>query len=610
MPANNFLFDTRDVKFIFKEWLDMDKLLGFDVYKDYYSKDDIDSFIDVAYKIARDYMAPANEDADKIGCQYIDGQVITPASFKSAYRKVIEAELGPQAADREVEGRMPLSMNAALFEILAGGSAAVTGLWGLTQGAAGLIQEFASPELKEKFLPKMFGGQWGGTMNLTEPGAGSDVGAAITKAFPTETPGVYKIKGTKMFISSGDNDICENFIHLVLARIEGAADGTAGLSLFIVPKFRVNDDGSVGAPNDLITVGIEHKMGLKGSATCTLSYGESNDCLGYIMGDIPGEDGKGQGIAQMFQMMNEARLGTGLLSLAVTSQAYYNALAYTKERIQGTRMTNPKGPKVRIIEHEDVRRMLLLQKSCVEAMRALIMKTYFYVDMSFDSPDPDERDYYESLVDISTPLCKAYASDMAWPLIGEAIQTYGGYGFIEEYPVAQLARDCKVYSIWEGTNYVQSMDLVGRKFTINNGKSLKSLLKEIGTFIEVNKNAEGFTNEFKMLTESFAEYQSILNLLQGYLKAGRITMMPLYSTRILHATSMIYCGVLIMEQGLLAAKKLQEIGEDHFDTNFYKGKISSARFYVMNIVPQIFTIKKVFEVGDTSALDIPEEGLG
>jgi len=309
-------------------------------------------------------------------------------------------------------------------------------------------------------------------------------------------------------------------------------------------------------------------------------------------------------------MMNEERLVTGLMSLATSSEAYYNSLAYAKERVQGTKLTDPKGPRVRIVEHEDVRRMLLRQKSVVEAMRALIAKTYYYMDMSNDSPDPEERAFADARFQLSNPLCKAYISDMAWPLIAEAIQIYGGYGFTEEYPCAQLARDCKIFSIWEGTNFIQAMDLVGRKFTMGKGKLLTSLLQDISKFIADNKNTPGFEREFSMLSAALAEYQEILGLLSEYSAQGKVSMMPLFSTRILHATAMLYCATLILDQGLLATRKLEELGEDHFDANFYRGKVASARFYVMNVLPDIFSIKIVFAAGDSTAIDIPEEALG
>ncbi|CFX91933.1 Acyl-CoA dehydrogenase/oxidase C-terminal [Syntrophomonas zehnderi OL-4] len=609
MSAGNFIFDTRDTRFILKEWLDMDKLLGYPAYRDYYTKDDVDSFVDVVYKICRDVVAPANAECDEIGVKFVDGKVITPDGLKKAYDTVIEAGLGPQFADREAEGRLPWCFGSCLTEMIINASAATSAYWGLTMGAAGVIQTYAAPELKERFLPKMFNGQWGGTMGITEAGAGSDVGAAITKAYPTDKPGLYKIKGGKMFITSGDHDMVENFVHLVLARIEGAREGTGGLSLFIVPKIWVNEDGSLGDSNDVTTVGIEHKMGLKGSATCTLALGEDNNCYGYLIGDPPDEKGKGQGMAQMFQMMNEERLGTGVLALGTASAAYQQSLAYSKERVQSSKLTDMKGPAVRIIEHEDVRRMLMFQKSITEACRAMIMKTYFYIDTMHDSPDEAEREFAYAMFHMSNPLCKAYTSDMAWPSIAEAIQVYGGYGYIEEYPCAQYARDVKIFSIWEGTNYIQALDLCARKMTMNKGKVMMTFMKEIGTFIEMNKATPGFEDQFKVLGGAFAEYQAILGLFNGYMQAGKVQMLGLFATRILHATAMVYCGRLLLDQALLAARQLQAVGEDHFDATYYKGKMASAKFYIMNIVPEVFNIKRVFELGDTTAADLPEDCL-
>ncbi|CFX91894.1 Acyl-CoA dehydrogenase/oxidase C-terminal [Syntrophomonas zehnderi OL-4] len=609
MSAGNFIYDLRDSQFILKEWLDMDKLLGMEAYRDYYSKDDLDSFLEVNYKICRDVIAPANVECDEIGVKFIDGVVVTPEAIKKAYQTVMEAGLGPQNADREAEGRMPLIMNAAIGEMQINASPAVTTYWGLTMGAGGVIQSFAAPELKERFLPKMFSGEWGGTMCITEAGAGSDVGNASTKAFPTDTPGLYKIKGGKMFITAGDNDIAKNFIHLVLARVDGARPGTAGLSLFIVPKIWVKEDSSLGEPNDVNTVGIEHKLGMKGSATCTLAFGENDNCYGYLIGNPPGEDGKGEGMAQMFQMMNEERLGTGLLALGTASAAYQQSLAYSKERVQSAKITDLKGPAVRIIEHEDVRRMLMYQKSIVEACRAMIMKTYYYIDMSHDSDDPEEREFGNLMFHLSNPLCKAYTSDLAWNTIAEAIQVYGGYGFIEEYPCAQYARDVKIFSIWEGTNYIQALDLCARKFTMKKGKVVMTFLGEVGKFLQANAEAPGFEAQIKMLNEAYTAYQGILGTFNGYMTSGKIHMLGLFATRILHATAMLYCGMLILDQAILAAKKLAELGDDHYDASFYKGKIASSKFYVMNVMPEIFTIQRVFEIGDTSAIDLPEDCL-
>lgn len=607
--AGNYLFNSRDHKFIFKEWLGVDSLFNFEVYKDYYTIDDIDSYIDLAVKIAREVVALSNDEGDQIHARFVDGKVETPPTFKTAYKTVIDAGLGPQFADRETEGKIPLSLMGAIIEIFSAANPSLVTYWGLTSGAAGVIQKYADEKSKELFLPKMLSGEWGGTMNLTEPGAGSDVGNTSTRAYPTDLPQLYKIKGTKQFITAGDHDMVDNIIHLVLARIEGCREGTAGISLFMVPKYWINDDGSIGDFNDVQTVGIENKMGYRGSATCVLSYGENNSCRGILLGSVPGEDGKGQGMKQMFQMMNEERLNVCAMVLSQASSAYHNSVQYAQERIQGKLLTDPKGPRVQLIQHEDIRRMLLYQKSVIEAIRAMQLKTLYYLDISEDSPDEKERDYARSVVEINTPLCKAYASDMAWKTIAEAIQVYGGYGFTEDYPVAQAARDCKIHSIWEGTNYIQAMDLIGRKFTMKKGKAFMNWLNEIGKFIEVNKNNAAFSKEFDMLSRAKQEYMSILQKLQEYMKDGKISMMPLFATRILHSTAILYCGYLIMSQGMLAYSKLEDLDKDHYDCSFYKGKIASARFYVMNVVPEIFANCIAFEAGDTVALDLPQDAF-
>jgi alkylation response protein AidB-like acyl-CoA dehydrogenase len=609
MSGTAYHYNLRDLKFILNEWLDMGKLFELPPYKDIYDISDIDFIIDNTFKLCRDKVAVVNDDADRIGVRFENGKVISPDSFKDAFKAVNEAGLGAGNADREVEGHLPYTIVQSNYEMLCAASLAFTGFWGLTTGAISVIQKYGGDFLKEKFLPNMCSGEWGGTMNLTESGAGSDVGANVTKAFPTSEPGVYKIKGNKIFITGGDHDLCSNFIHLVLARIEGSLPGTAGLSLFVVPKIWVNDDGSFGEPNDVITTGIEEKMGLHGQPTCSLSYGENDGCRGYIIGAPPDESGKGNGIKQMFLMMNEERLMIGIQGLAVTSVAYSHALAYAKERVQGRKFTNPKGDRVRIVEHEDVRRMLMEQKSCAEAMRALILKSCYYLDLSHDSEDPEERDFAEGMFQIANPMCKAYTTDMAWSLIASAIQVFGGYGFTAEYPVEQLARDSKVLSIWEGTNYIQALDLVGRKFTMQKGKVLQRWLEDIAWYIESHKEAEGYGKEIVVLGKAFEDMNEILALIGKYDAAGRPEMRPLYATRILHASAMLYCGRLILDQALLAEQKLEELGENHFDAPFYRGKIASARFYILNVVPQIGAIRRVIEIGDTSAIDIPEESF-
>lgn len=587
----------------------MQKLLSCDAYKDYYGVEDIDGFLDVNFKICRDVLCPANKDADEIGMKFVGGDehaVISPDSFKAVYNTVCEAGLGPQFADRAAEGRMPLAWEAPILEMQSGASPAIIMFWCLTAGATTVIQHNASEELKERFLPKMFSGEWGGTMCLTEPGAGSEVGAVATKCFPTETPGLWKIKGQKCFITSGDHDLADNIIHLVLAKGPDAKPGTSGINCLIVPKFWVNEDGSQGAWNDVTSTGIEHKMGIHGSSTLSLSFGENDNCYGWMIGDGPVE-GRGKGMAQMFQMMNEERLNTGTFALGCIGSAYYAALDYTKIRKQSPKFTDPKGPSVPIIEHEDVRRMLMFQKSILEACRALLYSTYYYQDLSHDSADPAEREYYDDMTMIQIPLCKAYISDMAWISTEEAIQCLGGYGFVEEYAPAEMARDCKIYSLWEGTNFIQAQDFCGRKSTMKGGEPMKKWIAQIADFVAAKKDP-AFEAQFAMMEDALGAYNEILAAKESW-KATNPQLGQLFATRILHAAAMLVCGKLILDQALLAAEKLAELGEDHFDANYYKGKIATAKFYVMNVVPGIFATAKAIKVADTSAIDIAEDGL-
>ena len=606
--ATKFLYDIRDHLFIYKEWLDLERLLSFDAYKEYFSIDDVDTYLNLALKLSKEVLAPVNDDADSIGAVFADGNVSTPPSFKSAYKKIMDAGLGSQMGDREAEGKLPLAIYGSLCELFTAACSTIVQYWGLSAGALSIIQKYGNEQIKSLYLPKMISGEWGGTMNLTESDAGSDVGEVTTKAFPTEKPGVYKIKGLKQFISSGDHDLTENIIHLVLARIEGAKRGTAGLSLFIVPKYWVNEDGSLGNLNDVQTLGIEHKMGFKGSATCTLSYGENNQCFGVLLGDPPGEDGRGAGIAQMFDMMNEERLNVGQMSAGHAGLAYYNSLAYAKERIQGRPITDPRGNRVALIQHEDIQRMLLYQKSIIEAMRAMNIKTYLYIDLAMDSPDNNEKEYAQMMYEINVPICKAFSSDMVWKTVGEAIQIYGGYGYMEEYPLAQIARDCKIHSIWEGTNYIQAMDLVGRKFTMAKGKPFMMWLSEIKNFIKANQSFIPLQTAIIMLEKCFSCFQEILTLLQEYIKKNQISMMPWFATRILYASALLYSAYLLLDQAIIASNKLQELGDAHYNSSFYSGKIASANFFVNNIVPDIFAIKEAFAASNTlSVLNISPE---
>lgn len=609
--ASNFAYQNiRDFEFIIQEWLPTEEIFAYPQFADYYSKDDIKSVLSPILKMCKEVVEASNEDGDSHPVKLENGKVTLPPTFGPLFKQLQTEGWGTSNIDESEDAMvLPHILHSMVWELLQAANPTFAPYIILTSGAAGLIQSFGSEEVKAMFLPKMMDGTWTGTMCLTEATAGSDVGDILSKAYPTDDPRIFKIKGSKIFITGGDNDFTDNIIHLYLARVEGAKPGTSGISLFVVPKFWVKEDGSF-EDNDVITTGVEHKLGQHGSCTAALAMGEENNCRGWLLGKNPLEnDGVGEGMVQMFQMMNMARMETGHCALSCLANAYYNARDYAKERIQGRLMTNPKAGRANIINHEDIKRTLLMGKAHVEAMRAMLYKTYFAFDVRHHDTDPGKRTQANELIEITTPLCKAFPSDEAWWLIGEAIQVYGGYGYCEEYPVAQIARDVKIYSIWEGTNFIQSMDLVGRKWGMKKGVAFAAFVQEMRDFHEANRNNTDFNAEFASLGIALDAYAIIQKSMAEYLGAKKFSMMPLFARRILTATSQLYSGRLLLDQALLAAKKAKEIGPDHYDYKFYTGKVAAARYYLMNVVPNVCTIANIIASGDTSAIDVDIEAF-
>ena len=603
--AANFVYSTREHKFILKEWLDMSKVFGQGRFEGGYSLDEVDSILENAMKIAKEVVAPTNEDGDKQHAVYKNGKVTTPESFKKPYWTVQENGLGSSNADHSDPSALPLCLMGCTNEYLAAANAASGPYVMATTGASGLIRDFGNEKVKNIFLPKMFSGQWAGTMDLTEPNSGSDVGDIITKATPTDEPGVYKIVGTKCFITGGDQDITENIVHLTLARIKGCVPGTKGISLFVVPKYWHTPEGEKGEFNDVNCGGVEHKMGLCGSATSIINFGEEGKCRGYLLGDPPA-DGKGAGMAQMFQMMNEERTVTGLAALAAATVSYNNAALYAAGRIQGRQLTNPKAGRVPIINHEDVRRMLMYQKSITEASRAMIAMSYYCMDVMENTKDENERKRAKAFVEVNIPIVKAWCSDLAFLSISEAMQCYGGYGFSEEYPIAQQLRDCRIYPIWEGTNFIQSMDLIGRKWMMAGGQVFGAWFAELEKFAADHKDDAVLKAEVALLEEALAQYKEIQGTMAGYLGQGKFGMIGFYATRILHATGYIYGAKLLLEHALIAQKKIDEIGKEHFEYPYYAGKVASAKFFAHNLLPNVGLFLRVIKEGDNSVMEIPE----
>ncbi|SHE89278.1 Acyl-CoA dehydrogenase [Desulfofundulus australicus DSM 11792] len=606
-----FVYDLRDLKFIVKEWLDMEEIFNLEKFRDNYGFEDIDLVLDEAYKIAREVIFPINKEGDRTGVKFENGRAILPPAYVETYRFLQENGWGSANESLASETAMPLTLYRAYNEMFMAASPALMSYVKLTTGAANLIYRFGTDKDRRLFLDKMLSGKWSGTMCLTEPNAGSDVGDATTRAYPTDDPRIYKIKGTKMFITGGEVNLGENIIHMVLARPEGGAPGSRGLGLYIVPKIWVNDDGSLGEPNDVTCIAIENKMGLKASATAMLSFGENDNCRGILVGDPPDSEGRSKGLAMMFHMMNESRIGTGHNALAQMAAAYYFAARYAVERIQGRPFTNPKAGRVPIIKHEDIRRMLMEMKAQVEAIRAMIFRGFYYLDIAEHSGDREKAALCRGYADILTPLIKTYASETAWPMIALAIQVHGGAGYTEEYPVSQYARDAKILSIWEGTSFIQAMDLVNRKMRMKDGSIFAAWLDERRKFIEQNKEARGFGAEMQKLEKAYRCVAEIRELYASYYEnmAEKGELIPLYALRVLTCCAQLFAAESIMDQALLAARKIEEPGTGHHDYAYYAGKISTAKYFIHNILPHVYLLTDLIKEADRSALECPEEAL-
>jgi len=602
-----FKYNVRDLKFILKEWLPTEEVLACDRFKEYFGIEDVDPILTEAYKVAREVVSPINAEGDKNPVRFEDGVVISPPGYKEVFQFLQKNGWGSSSECIELDGGMPLLLYKACAEMIAAACPAMGSNIKLTSGAANLIIDFGTEDDKARFLPKMLSGDWQGTMNLTEPSAGSDVGDALARSYPTDDPRIWKIKGTKMFITAGDGSICENTIHMVLARPPQGAKGSAGLGLYIVPKYWVNEDGSMGKFNDVTTIAIEHKMGLNGSATCMLNFGENDECYGIMVGPAPDEKGRSKGLAMMFNMMNESRIGTGHNANNQASEAYALASQYTTERVQGY----IKGQRVAIVKHSDVRRMLLDMKAHTEGIRAMIFKGFYNLDIAGNSSDKAKAKECADIAAILTPLVKCYGSETAVLMTAEAIQCLGGVGYTKEYPVEQYMRDSKVLTIWEGTSFIHGNDLVGRKMTMDNGQPFQKFMASIKSFIDDNKAAAGFEKEMAVLERAYDAAAEIQQLLEAWRanKEEKGELINLFAIRTLFIFAQLYVAMCLVDQALVVQKTMAQLPADHYDMNFYLGKVASARYYVKNSLPNVFTLAEVIKTADTSVLEVPEDAL-
>ena len=527
-------------------------------------------------RFMQEVFAPANAIGDRVGLKWSPDGVETPAEFRAAYAKFVEAGWQGLNADPEYGGAgFPESVYACASEFETAANGALTMAPGLTTGAIECLQHWGTEEQKEVYLRKLITGEWTGTMNLTEPQAGSDVGLCTTKAVP-QGDGTYLITGTKIFISFGEHDMADNIVHLVLARLPEAPPDTKGISLFIVPKFMVGDDGSLGERNDVRCVSIEHKMGIHASPTCVMSYGDDGGAVGYLVGE------ENQGMRAMFTMMNSARIAVGIQGAALGDAAYQKALAYSQERRQGREIGGDSKEPAFIIAHPDVRRMLLFMRSHVEAMRALIVYNAAALDLS-RALDGDEATAWGEIAELLTPVTKAWCTDVGMEVTSTAVQVFGGMGYIEESGVAQHFRDMRIAPIYEGTNGIQAMDLVGRKLGLRMGGVVNDLMDRMtATVAELDAAGEPFAS---MATELRAGIDTLSDVTSWIMTSGLADPKEALAgaTPYLRIFGIVTGGWLMARQALAARAEL-DAGSS--DSAYLEAKIVTARFYAEQQLPQ------------------------
>jgi alkylation response protein AidB-like acyl-CoA dehydrogenase len=565
------LFSRRNLNFTLFEVLDAESLTKYD----YFNAHDLETFgmtLDSATEIAEKIMLPHYVDSDRNQPELVDGVVKVHQGVHQYFTAFAESGLLASTFPFEYDGQqLPKTIFAGVDFITGSAHNSFVMFADLLTGCANLIVKFGTDKQKQTFLPNLLSGKWGGTMCLTEPQAGSSLSDITSMAYP-QADGTYKIKGQKVFISAGDQDITDNILHLLLARIEGAAQGTKGISLFVVPKNKIGSSGS----NDVISMGIYHKMGQKATPAMHLGFGDNDNCTGYLLGEA------NSGLGQMFQMMNGARLGVGLGGIQIASAAYYASLQYAKERVQGRSLTT--NQPTAIVNHPDVRRMLLTQKAIVEGTLSFILQCYKYLDLLKVCETPEEKQKYDALLELLTPVAKTYGAEMGNYSVNLGLQVLGGYGYTEDFVLEQMARDVRIMSIYEGTTGIQSLALLGRQTTRNNGVALIFWKNEVYNEIIVADTFEELKPYSNLLSAELKRFEAVTQHLLNIASKGNLAVFLADAT-----LYMEYFGILnVAWQWLRMARVAQRKANhsDKTDDEFYKSKIHTMQFYFKYELPK------------------------
>jgi len=586
----------RDYRFVLQELFDVGELAKLPGYEEA-TPDVFDSVLEEGAKLCEEVLFPLNRSGDEEGCTFENGVVRTPKGFKEAYETFRQGGWTALACDPAYGGQgLPHTLHFFLEEMISSANTSFGMYPGLSHGAYAAIRAHANDALKQKFLPRLVDGAWSGTMCLTEPQCGTDLGQIRTKAEPTGN-GTYKISGTKIFISAGEHDLTENIIHLVLARIVGGPAGIRGISLFIVPKFLVKEDGTVGQRNGVRCGSIEHKMGIKASATCVLNFDEAE---GYLVGEAH------KGMRAMFTMMNGARLGVGLQGLALGETSYQTARQYAKDRLQGRSLKGaqlPEKPADPIIVHPDVRRMLLTMKAYTEGARALAGWVALALDRAERHPDPATREEAEDFIGLMTPITKAMFTDNAFTATNLGMQVFGGHGYIREWGMEQLVRDSRIMQIYEGANGIQALDLVGRKMPMHNGRLLRRFFHPVDAYLRERMEKPELQEFVLPVMKAFGRLQQVTALLaqKGMSDPDEAAA---GATDYLRAFGLVAMGYMWARIAEVSLSKLA--GEE---APFYKGKVATARFFMARVLPETNALFANVAAGAKSLMELEAEAF-